>query len=139
VTHSLVYVSSAIDLFDRAQLDDILAVSRRNNSARGITGMLLYKDGNLMQVLEGDEQAVRSTYERIAMDPRHRGLLVLLEEEVAERSFEDWSMAFRDLDSVDATTTPGYSQFLNTPLNGPEFTRDPSAARRLLMMFKQSM
>jgi hypothetical protein len=65
--------------------------------------------------------------------------VLLEEEEVAERSFEDWSMAFRDLDSVDATTTPGYSPFLNSPLNGPELTSDPTAARRLLASFKQSM
>jgi hypothetical protein len=137
--HSLVYVSSATELFSRAELDDILAASRRNNAAAGVTGMLLYKDGNLMQVLEGDEAAVRDTYARIALDPRHRGLLVLLEQAVEERQFEDWTMAFRDLEAVDAATVPGYSQFLNTPLTSPEITGDPSAAWRLLTTFKQSM
>jgi Sensors of blue-light using FAD len=137
--HSLVYVSSATELFSRSELDDILEASRRNNAAADVTGMLLYKDGNLMQVLEGDEAAVRETYARIALDPRHRGLLVLLEEAVEERQFEDWTMAFRDLEAVDAATVPGYSQFLNTPLNSPELTKDPSAAWRLLTTFKQSM
>jgi hypothetical protein len=137
--HSLVYVSSATELFSRSELDDILAASRRNNAAAGVTGMLLYKDGNLMQVLEGDEAAVRDTYARIALDPRHRGLMVLLEQAVQERQFEDWTMAFRDLEAVDAATVPGYSQFLNTPLTSPEITGDPSAAWRLLTTFKQSM
>jgi hypothetical protein len=139
VFHSLVYVSSASDLFERDALEEILAVSRRNNEAAGITGMLLYKDGNLMQVLEGSEPAVRETYERIAQDPRHRGLLVLLEDEVTERDFGEWTMAFRDLEAEDAQAAPGYSAFLNTPLNGPEFTEDPTAARRLLASFKKSM
>ena len=137
--HSLVYVSSATELFDRAELDEILAESRRNNEAAGVTGMLLYKDGNLMQVLEGDEPAVRDTYDRIARDQRHRGLMVLLEEEVTERDFDEWTMAFRDLEAADASAAPGYSEFLNTPLNGPEFTEDPTAARRLLNSFKRSM
>ncbi len=55
----LVYVSSAVRPFSRVDLDDLLATSRANNARVGITGMLLYKDGNFMQVLEGDEEAVR--------------------------------------------------------------------------------
>ena len=139
MVHSLVYVSSATDLFDRAELEEILAVSRRNNAARGVTGMLLYKDGNLMQVLEGDEEAVQATYARISADPRHRGLMVLLEEAVEDRQFADWTMAFRDLEAADAQAVPGYSQFLNTSLDSQELTRDPSAARQLLTVFKKSM
>ena len=137
--HSLVYVSSATELFDRAELDEILAESRRNNEAAGVTGMLLYKDGNLMQVLEGDEEAVQATYARISADPRHRGLMVLLKEAVEDRQFEDWTMAFRDLEAADAQAVPGYSQFLNTSLDSQELTRDPSAARQLLTVFKKSM
>jgi hypothetical protein len=137
--HSLVYVSSATELFDRTELDDILAVSRRNNAAVGVTGMLLYKDGNLMQVLEGDEQAVRGTYTRISADPRHRGLIVLLDERAEQRDFEDWTMAFRDLESTEVRDVPGYSEFLNTPLDSNELVSDPSAARRLLRTFKRSM
>ncbi|WP_148575254.1 BLUF domain-containing protein [Nocardioides caldifontis] len=137
--HSLVYVSSATELLDRDELEQFLAVSRRNNAAAGITGMLLYKDGNLMQVLEGEEPAVRETYARIALDARHRGLLVLLEDTVDQRQFEDWTMAFRDLETDEAKAAPGYSAFLNTPLDGPELTEDPGAARRLLTTFKESM
>jgi Sensors of blue-light using FAD len=137
--HSLVYVSSATELFDRTELDDILAVSRRNNAAVGVTGMLLYKDGNLMQVLEGDEQAVRGTYTRISADPRHRGLIVLLDERAEQRDFEDWTMAFRDLESTEVRDVPGYSEFLNTPLDSQELVSDPSAARQLLRTFKRSM
>jgi hypothetical protein len=136
---SLVYVSSATELFDRSELDDILAVSRRNNAAVGLTGMLLYKDGNLMQVLEGDEQAVRATYTRISADPRHRGLIVLLDERAEQRDFEDWTMAFRDLESTEVRDVPGYSEFLNTPLDSHELVSDPSAARQLLRTFKRSM
>ena len=37
----LVYVSCATDPFDGAALDELLAVSRANNTRDGITGMLL--------------------------------------------------------------------------------------------------
>jgi hypothetical protein len=139
VIHSLVYVSSATELFDRSELDDILAASRRNNAAAGVTGMLLYKDGNLMQVLEGDEPTVRATYTRISADRRHRGLIVLLDETAEQREFEDWTMAFRDLESAEVGEVPGYSEFLNTPLDSHELVADPSRARLLLRTFKRSM
>jgi hypothetical protein len=50
----LVYVSQAKYLFQETELKDILDISRRNNIARGITGMLLYDDGGtFIQALEG--------------------------------------------------------------------------------------
>jgi hypothetical protein len=135
----LIYVSSAVKPFSPSELVDILARSHANNTGLGITGMLLYKDGNVMQVLEGDEQAVRSLYARIERDPRHRGLLTLTQGQIAERQFESWSMGFRDLQAADARATPGYSEFLNSPLTGAEFAGDPSRSQRLLMTFKNKM
>lgn len=92
---SLVYLSSATRLFSDAELDDILAVSRRNNARDGITGLLVYRDGDILQVLEGPEDAVRRTYARIAADPRHTRILVLDESRVDERAFADWAMGLR--------------------------------------------
>jgi hypothetical protein len=101
--------------------------------------MLLYKDGNLMQVLEGDGPAVHALYERIAEDPRHRGALVLLDEEQPERQFADWSMAYRDLDVPGTDGVPGYSRFLSTPLTADEFGARPGIAQQLLAIFKATL
>jgi hypothetical protein len=101
--------------------------------------MLLYKDGNVMQVLEGEEAAVRTMYARISRDPRHRGLLAILQGPVNERQFPDWSMGFKDLRADDVHTTAGYSEFLNTPLTSAEFSADPSRCQKLLTTFKKSM
>ena len=77
----LVYVSMAQEKMSKEDLLDILAQSREANAKAGITGMLLYKDGNFMQALEGEETAVRALYARICRDPRHRGILTLVEGE----------------------------------------------------------
>ena len=135
----LVYVSSAVRLFSSSELEGILAVSRANNTALGVSGMLLYKGGNLMQVLEGDQRTVRDLYARIARDPRHKGLMILLDGPQEKPMFGEWSMAFRDLDNADLTSVPGYSEFLNTPLTDSEFRTDPALSQRLLNTFKQSM
>lgn len=135
----LVYLSSAITPFTKDQLLALLAKSRENNGRAGITGMLLYKDGNFMQVLEGEEKAVKAIFAKITRDSRHRGVLTLLEVWREERQFPDWSMGFRDLRSAEALATPGYSEFLNTPLTGEEFSSDPTRCQKLLLTFKMKM
>ena len=65
----LVYVSSATRPFSGEDLRVLLVTCRKDNTELGVKGMLLYKDGNFMQVLEGEEGAVRGLYERIAADP----------------------------------------------------------------------
>lgn len=137
--YSLTYVSSAVHPFSEDELVDLLAVSRHNNARLGITGMLLYKDGNFMQVLEGEEEAVRGLYEKIGSDPRHRGEIALQKGHSEGRHFPGWEMGFRNLDSSEARSTPGYSEFLNAPLTGREFSENPSRSQRLLLTFKRSM
>ena len=133
----LVYVSVAQENVSKEDLLDILTKSREANAAAGITGMLLYKDGNFMQALEGEETAVRDLYARISRDPRHLGLLTLVEGRREKRCFGDWSMGFQDLSSPEARATPGYSEFLNTPLTAEEFSKDPGQCERLLWAFKR--
>jgi hypothetical protein len=135
----LVYVSSAVRSFSTDDLRALLATSRKNNAELGITGMLLYKEGNFMQVLEGDEGPVHGLYEKIATDPRHTGEITLKQGFVEERQFPAWSMGFRDLDSPETRAIPGYSEFLSTPLTDKELSGDPSRAQKLLLTFKRTM
>ena len=135
----LVYVSSAVELFSPEDLLRLLETSRRNNERDDITGMLLYKDGNFMQALEGERHTMEALHARIQRDARHRGLTTLLQGELRARAFPGWSMAFRDLRSPGVSATPGFSEFLNTPLTGEEFAGDPTRAHRLLLSFKRSM
>jgi hypothetical protein len=126
---SLVYVSSATQLFSEEDLRALLAQSRDKNKRLGLTGLLLYKDGNFMQVLEGSEDAVLGTYATIQGDPRHHGILELIRQPIQEREFASWSMGFKNLKDVN----------LNEPLNSAGFQADPSRARKLLGMFRKKM
>ena len=135
----LVYASSAVAPFSREELFALLAQSRANNERAGITGMLLYKDGNFMQALEGEEVDVRATHARIERDRPHRGLLTFLQGPIAERRFPQWSMGLAQVEEAEAGANPGLNQFLAKPWTGREFAADPSSAERLLMTFKRSM
>ncbi len=135
----LIYVSSAVKPFSPDELVELLIKSRAHNSSAGISGLLLYKKGNFMQLLEGDEQVVRALHDKIGRDVRHKGLITLLQGPLSERQFPDWSMCFYDLTSADVHELPGYSEFLNTSLTDNSFATDPTKCQRLLMMFKEKV
>jgi hypothetical protein len=107
----LIYASAAGKLFSKEQLVDLLAKARPNNAALGVTGMLLYKDGSFMQVLEGVEAAVRTLFEKISRDSRHKMISIIHQGNVDERQFPDWSMGFRNLNSPEVQSLPGTMSF----------------------------
>jgi hypothetical protein len=135
----LAYVSSATILFSDTELEELLIKSRRRNEASGVTGMLLYRDGNFMQFLEGPREAVLDSMNRIKGDPRHRGVIVLLQETRPERDFSDWSMGFKKLGDSSEEQLAGYSDFLDGPLTGEEFVSDPTRSLQLLRSFRKNM
>ena len=91
----VIYVSTATSGKDAIDPSAIMAVSMRNNSRDGITG-LLYSDGKrFLQALEGDEVKIAQALVRIESDRRHRALVVLSDRIVEAREFGHWSMAHR--------------------------------------------
>jgi hypothetical protein len=135
----IVYVSSAKTSFGKPEVLELLRTSRLNNERAGLTGILLYKDGNFLQVLEGEGSAVQALFEKICADPRHGGVFTLLKSEIAAREFPDWSMAFRDLRDEALAQEPAFNEFLNLSLDDPAIVTDPSRARKLLAVFHTSM
>ncbi len=99
---SLVYVSSATHLFGENELAQLLAHARARNHAAGITGLLLYCEGNFMQALEGPAQAVAEAFTRIGRDSRHHGVTQLSLHAIPGREFAGWDMAYN------ATTAPEF-------------------------------
>ena len=105
---SIVYSSVATTPFSEADLALLLAVSRMNNEARGLTGLLLYRNGQFMQALEGPERTVRATLGVIAADPRHTGVWTLDEAPIEDRRFGSWAMGYRPLSDADIATAPAW-------------------------------
>jgi hypothetical protein len=135
----LVYASSAAKLFTTPELKALLDQARQKNARLNVTGMLLYKDGNFMQVLEGEQKVVTKLAGNIELDHRHKGVLVLLRGTSEQHLFPDWSMGFRDLTDQNTEKTPGYNDFLNTPLTDATFSHDPARCMKLLLLFKKNM
>ncbi len=91
----LLYIST-VSPSQQVDLKSILSAARRNNRANNITGLLMFNGKRFLQVLEGPQDAIKATYERITRDTRHRGQVLLARRAIEHREFGDWSMGYND-------------------------------------------
>ncbi|MGE0325854.1 MAG: BLUF domain-containing protein [Polyangiaceae bacterium] len=88
----IVYVSQASAELLPGELFQILEAARRNNSRKQITGLLLSDGACFMQILEGGEAAIDTTFNRIRTDKRHHDVRVLRRGPIESRAFSEWAM-----------------------------------------------
>ncbi|HRE15262.1 MAG TPA: BLUF domain-containing protein [Usitatibacteraceae bacterium] len=106
----LLYASRAATPATPDALEAILAQSRSRNPELGITGLLCQSGDIFMQVLEGGRLAVKGLYNQIVRDARHKDVVVLHYEEIAERRFAAWTMGQVNLAKVNPSLILKYSQ-----------------------------
>ena len=106
----LMYASRAAAPLNDADLGAILKTSREHNPAEGITGLLCYSEGVFVQVLEGGRDAVNARYKHIVQDPRHRDVILLAYQEIAERDFPGWTMGQVNLHRLNPALVLKYSE-----------------------------
>lgn len=128
---TILYPSDAVALLPFSKLMTIRIDSARRNRTLGITGFLVEHEGTLLQVLEGEPEAVDGLYARIRQDTRHRNVELLPREHGGTgHSFGFWAMNVGPLND-DAFRRA----VLDTPMDGAEFTRrshDPAFALDIL-------
>lgn len=118
----LTYASRAAEWLSREDLRQIADTAQNRNRSLGLTGLLLYVEGDFIQVLEGPGAAVEKVYESIENDPRNKWVTRLSTERILRRAFEDWSMgcfevglhevdgeSFFILDSAEPRVRPRFS------------------------------
>lgn len=98
----LIYTCALSKETSGTDLDSIAECSRRRNEKYGITGILLCKDGSVLQVLEGERSAVMSLYNKIAADDRVSNVIVLIQRVTTKREFPKWSMGYKNADTSSA-------------------------------------
>jgi hypothetical protein len=108
---SIAYVSVAASPMSDPDIVELLRRSRINNERHGITGALLYHRDRFIQIIEGDDDTVRSRYATIAADDRHRNVRTMREKRIPERQFPQWTMGFRSLSDESVTQLDGFEDF----------------------------
>ena len=90
--YRLVYSSKPFG-FDTSVLNGLLIDSRENNQKNDITGSLICRADIYLQMLEGPEEKVLKTFDKIKKDDRHLEIEVLLtEKDIKDRLFPNWAM-----------------------------------------------
>ncbi len=97
--HCIVYTSCSPELMNENDLAAILLHSRYNNKRAGISGVLLYLHGQIIQALEGDKDKLDLLYDRIQRDERHTNVTGLVNQFIDQRLFSSWNMGYKTLTS----------------------------------------
>jgi len=93
--YQIIYISSATELLSDDSLRALLAASQSRNAKREVTGLMLYAEGNIIQIIEGPQFEVESLFAKISKDPRHAGLMKLSQKEIEKREFPEYKMGFQ--------------------------------------------
>ena len=133
----LIYVSSATKNMSDDELRELLTQSRDRNSTQNVTGLLLYVGNKFMQVLEGAMSDIDDIYSSIQKDERNTGNIVLIKEPVSERSFPNWSMGFKSINS-DTVQIEGYSDFLDQAFTPEKIAKQCNKAIAFLLSFRNA-
>jgi len=131
--HLLSYVSQSVIGPEQIgiELDRLTNQAIKNNSTDGITGVLFYENGHFFQVIEGEEPQIRSLYDRLEKDNRHRDLGCLVDRPIEKRHFSDWSLDTFHIDNPEIINRETLAllqalYFQNFGVNAPdlvEFTK----------------
>jgi hypothetical protein len=92
--HRIIYLSTATHYLEKEEIDSLLKQSCGYNLENNITGILLYVDGDFIQVLEGNKSIICSLFEKIKKDKRHKGVICVINGTIQQRQFSDWSMGY---------------------------------------------
>ena len=94
---SLAYVSRPSRRLESLEMNELQRSSRTKNRSLSITGLLIWDDEWILQVLEGDEFSVRDLLQTIIGDERHEDLKVFAEAVSHPRRLSSWNMVVRGL------------------------------------------
>lgn len=101
--YELTYESVAKDGLSTFNINELLKISRANNTVNDISGCLVYYNRRFIQILEGSQEAVQKLYQKIKKDKRHTQVRVMAENPIEKRTFPEWGMAYFPVDENDVT------------------------------------
>ncbi len=111
------YVSRANKPMSAEQLLVLLMQCRDNNSAQGVTGMLLYGNGTFLQAIEGEEPVIDGLVDKIWADRRHADIKLLSRRRITRREYADWTMAFERVSDEGLWNVEGLVSFAARDFN----------------------
>lgn len=92
--YAIAYVSTASKDLKESEIKTILENSVAWNNRQGLTGILLYSEGNFFQIMEGEEGVIKDLFESIKQDPRHHNVLQIFGKEIHREAYDGYKADF---------------------------------------------
>lgn len=92
--HHIIYQSTETRRLSDEELQQLLVQWRASNQRQGITGILLYSEGQFLQIIEGEEATVRTLFDKISRNYYHVHVDKLADGPIPSRCFTGWSMGY---------------------------------------------
>ena len=132
--HQIIYLSKLIE-HDEKLIKNVIEKALWHNPRYGITGMMLYADGDILQVLEGPKNEVTALFEKIQRDPRHIDVFVVIDEVLAVRHFPEWSMGYKKIEILDKADFLHYKQVFHGTSDAITKRSLPGVANEVISAF----
>ena len=123
------YSKASLDLTSE-DISNILKKSREYNSKNDITGCLLFHNDIFLQLLEGEEGAVKEIFAIIEKDTRHLIFNFLSEGNIETRTFKNWSMAYHEFNNAQVDQLHNLI-FVDDFLSFADLVENPTHANRI--------
>lgn len=94
MNYAVTYVSTASRDLNAEEISELLKYSKENNNSRGITGILLFSEGNFFQIIEGEKEKILELYQRIKTDKRHHNLIQIVGKEIHNEAYNGYEADF---------------------------------------------
>ncbi|WP_367107288.1 BLUF domain-containing protein [uncultured Psychrobacter sp.] len=91
---SMTYASRANPDVSAKDFNEILKQAQENNTANGITGMLIFNKNYFLQTIEGPRAQINRLLYSLLADQRHHDLQVIDTHEITSRKWAKWSMNY---------------------------------------------
>jgi hypothetical protein len=131
--HHIIYMSRGVRPMSEQELLTLLEQARNENERQGITGALVYGDGQFMQIIEGEESLLAALYAKLLQDFRHMNVVKLADKQIGQRSFQQWSMGFQVVSADTFAELAGYVDPVQMNMDVPGLS---AADALLLQMMK---
>lgn len=97
--HTLCYISKQKEILSSSNLEDLFQFVVKTNTTLNISDVLLHNNNFFLQVLEGDKDSIQDLFAKIRRDQRHHELLLILNQKVENRIFNNYEATFSVLKS----------------------------------------
>ena len=88
------YVSTANKELSESDISLLFKTVRQKNNTIGVTGILMFSEGNFFQIMEGEHDTIISLFNKIKVDPRHYNIIKILQKPTGNQFFDHYHSGF---------------------------------------------